>query len=118
MGALDPYRITDELEDALLDVMVSRLEARGNHWFFQKVLREYLDAMDIDAASTVLVYRLRNRRSGAYGRPSSEFLGQGYRGRPKPLSGRGREALGRGRRVRQSGRVPLWGYTRSRCSKW
>ena len=54
MGALDPYRITDELEDALLDVMVSRLEARGNHWFFQKVLREYLDAMDIDAASTVL----------------------------------------------------------------
>jgi 2-polyprenyl-3-methyl-5-hydroxy-6-metoxy-1,4-benzoquinol methylase len=54
MGALDPYRITDKLEDALLDVMVSRLEARGNHWFFQKVLRDYLDAMDIDSASTVL----------------------------------------------------------------
>jgi ubiquinone/menaquinone biosynthesis C-methylase UbiE len=54
MGALDPYRITDELEDALLDVMVSRLEARGNHWFFQSVLREYLDAMDIDTATTVL----------------------------------------------------------------
>jgi ubiquinone/menaquinone biosynthesis C-methylase UbiE len=34
--------------------MVSRLEARGKHWFFQKVLREYLDAMDIDSASTVL----------------------------------------------------------------
>jgi ubiquinone/menaquinone biosynthesis C-methylase UbiE len=31
-----------------------RLEARGNHWFFQKVLREYLDAMDIDSAGTVL----------------------------------------------------------------
>jgi ubiquinone/menaquinone biosynthesis C-methylase UbiE len=54
MGALDPYRITDKLEDALLDVMISRLEARGNHWFFQSVLREYLDAMDIDSASTVL----------------------------------------------------------------
>jgi ubiquinone/menaquinone biosynthesis C-methylase UbiE len=54
MGALDPYRITDKLEAALLDVMVSRLEARGNHWFFQKVLREYLDAMDLDSASTVL----------------------------------------------------------------
>jgi ubiquinone/menaquinone biosynthesis C-methylase UbiE len=52
--ALDPYRITDKLEDALLDVMVSRLEVRGNHWFFQKVLGEYLDAMDIDSASTVL----------------------------------------------------------------
>ena len=52
--ALDPYRITDKLEDKLLDVMVSRLEARGNHWFFQNVLREYLDAMDIDSANTVL----------------------------------------------------------------
>jgi ubiquinone/menaquinone biosynthesis C-methylase UbiE len=51
---LDPYRITDELEDPLLDVMVLRLEVRGKHWFFQKVLREYLDAMDIDVTSTVL----------------------------------------------------------------
>jgi len=34
--------------------MVSRLEARGNHWCFQSVLRECLDAMDVDAASTVL----------------------------------------------------------------
>jgi ubiquinone/menaquinone biosynthesis C-methylase UbiE len=54
MGALDPYRITDKLQDPLLDVMVSRLEARGDHWFFQNVLREYLDAMDIDSANTVL----------------------------------------------------------------
>src|SRR3712207_9222830 len=54
MGALDPYRITDKLEDPLLDVMVSRLEARGDHWFFLNVLREYLDAMDIDSASAVL----------------------------------------------------------------
>jgi ubiquinone/menaquinone biosynthesis C-methylase UbiE len=54
MGTLDPYRITDKLEDVLLDVMVSRLEVRGNHWFFQKVLQEYLDAMDVDSAGTVL----------------------------------------------------------------
>jgi hypothetical protein len=40
--ALDPYRITDKLEDVLLGVMVSRLEARGKHWFFQKVLRDYV----------------------------------------------------------------------------
>ena len=52
--ALDPFRITDKLEDVLLDVMVSRFEARGNHPFFQKVLQEYLDAMRIDAAATVL----------------------------------------------------------------
>jgi len=54
MGALDPYQITDKLEDPLLDVMVSRLEVRGKHSFFQKVLQEYLDALDIDSASTVL----------------------------------------------------------------
>ena len=34
--------------------MVSRLEVRGKHWFFRKVLREYLDAMDADSAGTVL----------------------------------------------------------------
>src|SRR5215203_5224555 len=54
MGTLDPFRITDKLEDPLLDVMASRLEVRGKHWFFQKVLRDYLDAMDIDSAETVL----------------------------------------------------------------
>jgi predicted TPR repeat methyltransferase len=54
MGALDPFRITDKLEDPLLDIMIARLEVRGKHWFFQKVLGEYLDAMDIDSASTVL----------------------------------------------------------------
>jgi hypothetical protein len=52
--ALDPFRITDKLEDPLLEVMVSRLEVRGKHWFFQKVLREYLDAMAVDSAETVL----------------------------------------------------------------
>jgi ubiquinone/menaquinone biosynthesis C-methylase UbiE len=52
--ALDPYRITDKLEDVLLGVMVSRLEARGKHWFFHEVLRDYLDAMDIDSADNVL----------------------------------------------------------------
>jgi ubiquinone/menaquinone biosynthesis C-methylase UbiE len=51
---VDPYRITDKLEDALLDVIVTRLEARGRHRFFQNVLREYLDTMDIDSANTVL----------------------------------------------------------------
>jgi predicted TPR repeat methyltransferase len=54
MGALDPFRMTDKLEDPLLEVMVSWLEVRGKHWFFQKALRDYLDAMDIDSAETVL----------------------------------------------------------------
>jgi SAM-dependent methyltransferase len=54
MGALDPFRMTDKLDDALLDVLVARFEVRGNHWYFRKVLGEYLDAMQIDSARTVL----------------------------------------------------------------
>jgi len=54
MGGLDPYRVSDQLDDAFLDVMVTRLETRGKHPFFQKALTEYLDAMIIDAAETVL----------------------------------------------------------------
>src|SRR5215211_3431906 len=54
MGVLDPFRITDKLEDPLLDVMISWLEVRGKRWFFQKVLREYLDAIAVDSAETVL----------------------------------------------------------------
>jgi hypothetical protein len=46
VGALDPFRITNKLDDTLLDVIVTRLEARGKHRFFQNVLREYLDTMD------------------------------------------------------------------------
>jgi predicted TPR repeat methyltransferase len=53
-GASDPFRITDELEDVLLDIMVSRLEVRGRHSFFRKVLRGYLDAMGVDSTKTVL----------------------------------------------------------------
>ncbi len=54
MSGLDPYHVTDQLDDAFLDIMVNRLETRGKHPFFQKVLTEYLDAMGVDAADTVL----------------------------------------------------------------
>lgn len=54
MGGLDPYHVTDQLDETFLDVIVTRLETRGKHPFFQKALTEYLDAMDIDAAKTVL----------------------------------------------------------------
>ena len=54
MRAVDPYRITDQLNDDVLEVIVTRLEARGSHAFFQSVLSEYLDAMQIDSAASVL----------------------------------------------------------------
>jgi len=31
MGTVDVYRITDQLDDVTLDVLVTRLEARGQH---------------------------------------------------------------------------------------
>jgi ubiquinone/menaquinone biosynthesis C-methylase UbiE len=54
MGTVDVYRITDQLDDATLDVLVTRLEARGKHPRFADMLGEYLDAMAIDSAGAVL----------------------------------------------------------------
>lgn len=54
MAAVDPYAATDKLDDAMLQVVVTRLETRGKHPLFVRILQEYLDAMDIDAAAAVL----------------------------------------------------------------
>jgi ubiquinone/menaquinone biosynthesis C-methylase UbiE len=51
---IDPYHITDQLEDAMLDVIVTRLEERGKHPFFEKMMHEYLEAMNIDSKDSVL----------------------------------------------------------------
>ena len=54
MPIFDVYGVTDTLPEPILDVIVTRLEARGQHPEFQRMLHEYLDAMDIDQAATVL----------------------------------------------------------------
>jgi ubiquinone/menaquinone biosynthesis C-methylase UbiE len=54
MGTVDVYRITDQLDDATLDIMVTRLEARGRHPRFAEMMREYLDVMAIDSVGSVL----------------------------------------------------------------
>lgn len=54
MGSADPYGRTDKLDGGLLDVLVTRLEARGKHPHFARMLTDYLDAMQIDGARTVL----------------------------------------------------------------
>ena len=54
MSAFDVYGMTDKLDSTLLSAIATRLEARGNHPFFQKMMHEYLDAMDIDTAQRVL----------------------------------------------------------------
>ena len=54
MATVDVYRITNKLDDALLEVVITRLEARGKHPSFDKMLQEYLAAMGIDSASNVL----------------------------------------------------------------
>ena len=54
MAPTDPYAVTNQLDDTLIEVIVTRLEARGKHPAFARMLRDYLDAMGIDAARTVL----------------------------------------------------------------
>jgi ubiquinone/menaquinone biosynthesis C-methylase UbiE len=54
MKSSDPYAQTDSLDDSLLQVIVKRLETRGRHPAFEKMLVDYLNAMLIDTAKTVL----------------------------------------------------------------
>ncbi len=54
MAAVDMYRITAQLDDPTLDILVQRLEVRGRQPRFRQMMRDYLDAMDIDAARSVL----------------------------------------------------------------
>jgi SAM-dependent methyltransferase len=54
MSALDPFRMTDQLDETILQAIGARLEARGKHPMFAGMLAEYLDAMHVDAARAVL----------------------------------------------------------------
>ena len=45
MTSNDPYAETDRLDDSLLQVIVTRLETRGRHPAFEKMLTDYLNAM-------------------------------------------------------------------------
>jgi ubiquinone/menaquinone biosynthesis C-methylase UbiE len=55
MTTFDVYGATNTLPDTILDAIATRLEARGRHPAMQRMLNEYLAAMDIDHAGDVLV---------------------------------------------------------------
>jgi ubiquinone/menaquinone biosynthesis C-methylase UbiE len=81
----DPYSMTDQLDGAMLQVIVDRLEARGRHPVFEEMLQKYLTAMNIDSAKTVLdlgcgtgvAARSIARRAGFVGRVTGIDLGPG-----------------------------------------
>jgi ubiquinone/menaquinone biosynthesis C-methylase UbiE len=54
MATVDVYRITDQLDDPTLAAVAARLEARGKHPRFIEMMHEYLEAMGIDSAASVL----------------------------------------------------------------
>jgi len=54
MSPADPYGKTDKLDQSLLDVLVTRLEARGKHPIFEGMLKEYLSVMEIEGTLSVL----------------------------------------------------------------
>lgn len=54
MSSFDAYAMTDKLNPAVLDVIITRLEARGKHPRFQQMLHDYFSAMHLDAMQCVL----------------------------------------------------------------
>ena len=85
MATVDINAITDKLDNTLLQVLATRLEARGQHPRFQAMLTEYLDAMNIDTARTILdmgcgtgvAARAIARRKGFTGRVTGIDLSAG-----------------------------------------
>jgi ubiquinone/menaquinone biosynthesis C-methylase UbiE len=76
MTSTDPFGRTDTLDDGMLAALATRFEARGKHPQFSNMLRDYLDAMSIASAATVLdmgcgtglVARVIAQRAGFSGR--------------------------------------------------
>jgi ubiquinone/menaquinone biosynthesis C-methylase UbiE len=54
MSSFDVYAMTDKLNNAVLDVIITRLETRAKHPRFQQMLHEYLNAMNIQTMQRVL----------------------------------------------------------------
>lgn len=54
MTSVDPYRVTDKLDDAALGTIATRLESRGQHPVYLRMMDAYLDAMRIDDAKVVI----------------------------------------------------------------
>ncbi len=54
MCAADPFQVIDQLNDDVLGIIAERLESRAKHPFIQRVMADYLDALDVDSAETVL----------------------------------------------------------------
>lgn len=55
MTTFDVYGATNTLPEPILEAIATRLEARGRHPAMQRMLDEYLTALDIDQAHDVLV---------------------------------------------------------------
>jgi ubiquinone/menaquinone biosynthesis C-methylase UbiE len=54
MTSTDLFRLTDTLDDDVLGAIATRLEVRGRHPVFVRMMDEYLDAMGIDGANAVI----------------------------------------------------------------
>jgi ubiquinone/menaquinone biosynthesis C-methylase UbiE len=82
MSTVDPFGRTDTLDQGTLEALAVRFEARSRHPLFAKMLEEYLDAMHLDRAGSVLdmgcgtgaVARVVARRAGFSGRVSGVDL--------------------------------------------
>jgi ubiquinone/menaquinone biosynthesis C-methylase UbiE len=51
---MDVYRITDKLEPATLAAMARRLEMRGEHPVFARLIERYLDALDLSSVDSLI----------------------------------------------------------------
>src|SRR4051812_9804033 len=51
---MDIYRVTDTLADPILATMAERLELRGEHPVFVKIMHRYLDALGLETIDELI----------------------------------------------------------------
>ena len=73
MPLLDVYGRTHELDTKSLDSIATRLEARRDSTRYMGMLHEYLDAIDLAGAQSVLALRLRSRGEMRENSPEVKF---------------------------------------------
>lgn len=54
MSTLDPYSMTDKLDETAIGAMTNRLESRGQNAFFRRMIDDYLDAIEPSRLRRVL----------------------------------------------------------------
>lgn len=107
MGARDPHRFVNELDDATIERLIARLESRAKDVVFSRLFDKYVTKLKLPASAHVLEIGCG---TGAVLRALAPagLLGQSGRCRPESGFHRRGAPLRAGGACQQQTRIPHW----------